>query len=227
MGNEIVLRASEVAKTYRNGSVEVPALKNCDLEIAKGEFVAIIGKSGSGKSTLLHVLAGLDKPDHGEIVIAGKCMMNLAEKERAVFRRRNIGYIYQDYQLFPEFTGFENIALPLRLDGKNPDTFRIMDLMEQLEIENCRDKFPQEMSGGEQQRISIARAMIVDPAIIFADEPSGNLDAENARIVAEILALASVKEKQTIVMVTHDRQMADYADRILQISDGVVGGNQI
>lgn len=218
----MVLEAKEISKTYRGGSIEVPALKCCNLEIRQGEFVAIIGKSGSGKSTLLHVLAGLDESDSGEILIDGRNIAGMSVRERAVFRRRNIGYIYQDYQLFPEFTGYENIAMPLRIDGKRPDEQRILDLMEDLCILDCQDKFPQEMSGGEQQRVSIARALVVDPAIIFADEPSGNLDAENARYVAELLSRASVEARQTIVMVTHDRQMADYADRIITIADGVV-----
>lgn len=219
---EIILQAKEISKTYSNGIVEVPALKTCSLNIKKGEFVAVIGKSGSGKSTLLHVLAGLDTPDQGEIVIDGRDIARMKEKERSAFRRKNIGYVYQDYNLFPEFTAYENMVLPLKLDGREVERDAAMEMMEKLGIAECADKFPQEMSGGEQQRVSIGRALMIQPAIIFADEPSGNLDAENARNVAELLATASTEYVQSIVLVTHDRQMADYADRIVTIVDGVL-----
>lgn len=219
---EMILQAQEISKTYSNGIVEVPALKTCSLTIEKGEFVAVIGKSGSGKSTLLHVLAGLDTPDQGEIIIDGQDVAKMKEKERSAFRRKNIGYVYQDYNLFPEFTAYENMVLPLKLDGREVDQDAAMEMMEKLGIAECADKFPQEMSGGEQQRVSIGRALMIQPAIIFADEPSGNLDAENARNVAELLASASTEYGQSIVLVTHDRQMADYADRIVTIVDGVL-----
>lgn len=217
-----ILQAQKVSKTYSNGIVEVPALKTCSLDIKKGEFVAVIGRSGSGKSTLLHVLAGLDTPDQGEILINGQDIARMKEKERSAFRRKNIGYVYQDYNLFPEFTAYENMVLPLKLDGREVERDTAMEMMEKLGIAECADKFPQEMSGGEQQRVSIGRALIIHPAIIFADEPSGNLDAENARNVAELLATASTEYGQSIVLVTHDRQMADYADRIVTIVDGVL-----
>lgn len=216
----MILEAKQISKTYSNGIVEVPALKPCDISIEKGEFVAVVGKSGSGKSTLLHLLAGLDVPDQGEIIIDGKDIARMKEKERSAFRRKKIGYIYQDYNLFPEFTAYENLVLPLRLDGAEENREEAMELLEQLGIAECAEKFPQEMSGGEQQRVSIGRALLVRPAIIFADEPSGNLDAENARNVAELLASASEEYRQSIVLVTHDRQMADYAGRILTLVDG-------
>jgi len=219
---KFILEAKNIKRTYSNGIIEVPALKKCDISIGKGEFVAIVGKSGSGKSTLLHVLAGLDEPDEGEVWIEGKNIVGMKEREKAVFRRRKLGYVYQDYNLMPEFTAYENIALPLRMDGKREDREEILGLMDSLGIGECEKKFSQEMSGGEQQRVSIARALVAKPAVIFADEPSGNLDGENARNVAELLAKASEQFRQTIVMVTHDRQMADYAHRILRISDGVV-----
>ncbi len=219
---DIILQAQKISKTYSNGIVEVPALKTCSLDIKKGEFVAVIGRSGSGKSTLLHVLAGLDTPDQGEIMINGQDIAKMKEKERSAFRRKNIGYVYQDYNLFPEFTAYENMILPLKLDGREVKRDIAMEMMEKLGIAECADKFPQEMSGGEQQRVSIGRALIIQPAIIFADEPSGNLDAENARNVAELLATASTEYGQSIVLVTHDRQMADYADRIVTILDGVL-----
>lgn len=216
----MILEAKQISKTYSNGIVEVPALKPCDISMEKGEFVAVVGKSGSGKSTLLHLLAGLDVPDQGEIIIDGKDIAQMKEKERSAFRRKKIGYIYQDYNLFPEFTAYENMVLPLRLDGMEENREEAMELMERLGIAECAEKFPQEMSGGEQQRVSIGRALLVRPAIIFADEPSGNLDAENAKNVAELLASASEEYRQSIVLVTHDRQMADYAERILTLVDG-------
>lgn len=217
-----ILRASGIKKTYSNGIVEVPALKKCDIAIAEGEFVAVVGRSGSGKSTLLHILAGLDEPDVGEVWIDGENIVALREREKAVFRRRRLGYVYQDYNLMPEFTAYENIVLPLRIDGKQEEREEVMELMRALNIEDCEKKFGQERSGGEQQRVSIARALSTKPAVIFADEPGGNLDGENARNVSQLLAKASEQFRQTVVMVTHDRQMADYADRILRISDGVV-----
>lgn len=219
---KIILEARDIKRTYSNGIVEVPALKKCDISIAEGEFVAVVGKSGSGKSTLLHILAGLDEPDGGEVWIEGKNIVEMGEREKAVFRRRKLGYVYQDYNLMPEFTAYENIALPLRMDGKRENREEILELLDTLGIGDCEKKFSQEMSGGEQQRVSIARALVAKPAVIFADEPSGNLDGENAKNVAELLAKASEQFRQTIVMVTHDRQMADYAHRILRISDGVV-----
>lgn len=219
---KIILEARDIKRTYSNGIVEVPAIKKCDISIAEGEFVAVVGKSGSGKSTLLHILAGLDEPDGGEVWIEGKNIVEMGEREKAVFRRRKLGYVYQDYNLMPEFTAYENIALPLRMDGKRENREEVLDLLDTLGIGDCEKKFSQEMSGGEQQRVSIARALVAKPAVIFADEPSGNLDGENAKNVAELLAKASEQFRQTIVMVTHDRQMADYAHRILRISDGVV-----
>ncbi len=220
--NKIVLEAKDIKRTYTNGIIEVPALKKCAISIAEGEFVAVVGKSGSGKSTLLRILAGLDEPDGGEVWIDGKNIIDMGEREKAVFRRRKLGYVYQDYNLIPEFTAYENIALPLRMDGKREDREEVLGLLDTLGIRECEKKFSQEMSGGEQQRVSIARALVARPAVIFADEPSGNLDGENAMNVAELLAKASEQFRQTIVMVTHDRQMADYAHRILRISDGVV-----
>jgi len=219
---EEILKASGISKTYHTGSVEVQALKKCDISLKKGEFVAIIGKSGSGKSTLLRILGSMDKPDSGAVFIDGKDILKLKDKEIAAYRRNKIGFIYQDYSLFPEFTAYENVIMPLALDHKNPDAPRINQIFEQLEISHCRNKYPSQMSGGEQQRVAIARAVVIQPMVIFADEPTGNLDAANASIVAKMLSLASTNYNQTIIMVTHDKQMADYADRILSISDGIV-----
>ena len=216
--NEIMLRAENIERTYHAGSVDVPALKNCTLEFGQGEFTAIIGKSGSGKSTLLRILGSVDEPDTGSVIIAGKKITGMKGKE---FRRRNIGYIYQDYSLFPEFTAYENVVMPILIDGKKPDENEVDDLLEELGISHCKNKFPSQMSGGEQQRVAIARALITHPAVILADEPTGNLDAGSAGTVAQMLSKASQKHNQTIIMVTHDRQMADYADKIITIVDGV------
>lgn len=219
--NEIMLRAENIERTYHAGSVDVPALKNCTLEFGQGEFTAIIGKSGSGKSTLLRILGSVDEPDTGSVIIAGKKITGMKDKELSEFRRRNIGYIYQDYSLFPEFTAYENVVMPILIDGKKPDENEVDDLLEELRISHCKNKFPSQMSGGEQQRVAIARALITHPAVILADEPTGNLDAGSAGTVAQMLSKASQKHNQTIIMVTHDRQMADYADKIITIVDGV------
>ena len=221
---DIILRAEGISKTYISGQVKVSALKKCDVEIEKGEFTAIVGKSGSGKSTLLRILGTIDKPDEGKVYIADKEIENLKSAELAKFRRTQIGFVYQDYSLIPEYTAYENIILPLVLDGKEADVDEVMELMESLRIEYCRDKFPEQMSGGEQQRVAIARALIAHPAVVFADEPTGNLDAASAETVAKMLSFAASKYQQTIVMVTHDRRMAEYADRILTIVDGTVTG---
>lgn len=220
-GKDIMLEAVDISRTYK-GNVPVHALKKCSLVFEKGEFAAIIGKSGSGKSTLLRLLGTLDVPDSGSIKIAGKDVCGLKDKELSAFRRRNIGFVYQDYNLFPEYTAYENIIFPIHLDGRREDRAEVMDIMEKLGIGYCRDKFPFEMSGGEKQRVSLARALATKPAIILADEPTGNLDAESTGEVAALLRNASDMYNQTIVMVTHDRQMADFADRILTIKDGAI-----
>ena len=204
------------------GMVEVHALKKCDIAIRKGEFTAIIGKSGSGKSTLLRILGSMDKPDEGEVYIDDINIGELNDKQLSKLRREKIGFVYQNYSLIPEYTAYENIVLPVVLDNQDIDEDDVNDLLESLQIEHCRDKFPEQMSGGEQQRVAIARALIMHPAVVYADEPTGNLDAESAENVAAMLSLAASKYKQTIVMVTHDKQMAEYADRILNIVDGHV-----
>lgn len=216
-----VMEAKGISRTYK-GEVPVYALKETNLTFKEGEFVAIIGRSGSGKSTLLRILATLDVSDTGELYIEGEKVSGLKDAELARFRRRRIGFIYQDYNLFPEYTAYENIVFPIHLDGRTEDKAAVEKLMEDLGILHCRDKFPHEMSGGEQQRTSIARALATEPAVILADEPTGNLDAENSKKVAELLRFCSEEYRRTIVMVTHDQGMANYADRIIRISDGVV-----
>lgn len=219
---EIVLEAVAISKTYGNTAVSVCALKSCSLSFESGEFVAVVGKSGSGKSTLLRLLGTLDVPDQGDILLNGRSVLGLSDKKLSAIRRREIGFIYQDYSLFPEYTAYENVILPIRLDGRTENKAEIEELMQTLGIIQCRDKFPSEMSGGEQQRAAIARALAVHPAVILADEPTGNLDAENSEEVVLLLSRAARLYHQTIIMVTHDRQSAEYADRILTIRDGIV-----
>lgn len=221
---ELVLEARNIMRTYP-GEQPVQALKPTDIKFFRGEFAAIIGKSGSGKSTLLRILATLDRPDSGELIIEQKAVNQLSDARLAQFRRQRIGYIYQDYNLFPEYTAYENVVLPIHLDGRTPDPDRTMSLMERLGIAGLRNRFPHQLSGGEQQRISIARALITEPAVVFADEPTGNLDMENAERVADLLRLCSDELRQTVVMVTHDQGMANYADRMIRISDGYVTEN--
>lgn len=218
----IILNAAGISKTYHAGSVDVEALKKSDVLFKKGEFTAIVGKSGSGKSTLLRIIGTMDRPDEGTVEIEGMNVLEMKDKQLSKFRREKIGFIYQDYSLFPEFTSYENIVMPILLDGKKPDDAKVDEILSELEISHCKNKYPSEMSGGEQQRVAIARALITSPAVIFADEPTGNLDAGSAETVAKMLSKASQKYEQTIIMVTHDRQMADYADRIITISDGQI-----
>ena len=217
-----ILRAEGICKTYHTGMVDVHALKKCDINIRKGEFTAIIGKSGSGKLTLLRILGSMDRPDEGKVYIDDIDISELNDRQLSKLRREKIGYVYQNYSLIPEYTAYENIALPVILDNQDVDEDEINELLVSLQIEHCRNKFPDQMSGGEQQRTAIARALIMHPAVVYADEPTGNLDAESAENVAAMLSLAASKYKQTIVMVTHDKQMAEYADRIFNIVDGHV-----
>ena len=199
----IILNAAGISKTYHAGSVDVEALKKSDVLFKKGEFAAIVGKSGSGKSTLLRIIGTMDRPDEGTVEIEGMNVFEMKDKQLSKFRREKIGFIYQDYSLFPEFTAYENIVVPFALDNKNAPEEEIDGILESLGISHCK-------------------AIATHPAVIFADEPTGNLDAESAKIVADMLSMASKKYNQTIIMVTHDMQMADHADRVLTIVDGNV-----
>ena len=219
---EYILKAEGICRTYHTGTVEVHALKKCDINIKKGEFTAIVGKSGSGKSTLLRILGTLDKPDEGNVCIDGINIAELKDRQLSKFRRENIGYIYQDYSLIPEYTAYENIVLPLILDNKDIDGDEVRELMSSLQIEYCYEKYPYEMSGGEQQRVAIARALINHPAVVYADEPTGNLDSKTTSEVIGVLKSSSHKYNQTIIMVTHNEVLAQACDRILRIEDGIL-----
>ena len=218
----MILEAKGISKAYHSSMVAVEALKNCSLSFQEGEFAAIIGKSGSGKSTLLRILGTVDTPDTGDVLLEGKSIIGLKDEKLAQIRRRKIGFVYQDYSLFPEFTAYENIVLPIHLDGRKEKREEIEEIMNTLGILSLKDKFPNEMSGGEQQRTAIARALAIHPAVILADEPTGNLDAENGKEVIGLLKRSSRVYDRTIIMVTHDRMAAEYADRVIEIRDGVV-----
>ena len=210
----------DIKKHFGCGENKVEALKGVTLSIDKGEMCVLLGPSGSGKSTLLKCLSGIEKPDTGEVILDGVNIHKLKRNETALLRRRRIGFIYQNYNLFEEFTAYENIVLPLVLDNATPDVEEIDALMEQLHILGAKDKLPSELSGGEQQKVAIARAFVAKPKIIFADEPTGNLDAASAAETAKLLRRTSKLFGTCIIMVTHDMQMADCADRIITIEDG-------
>lgn len=214
-----IITANNISKSYGT-LVKTPALTQVNFKAAEGEFVAVTGRSGSGKSTLLKCLSGIEKPDTGEVILDGVNIHKLKRNETALLRRRRIGFIYQNYNLFEELTACENIVLPLVLDNVTPDAEEIDALMEQLHILGAKDKLPSELSGGEQQKVAIARAFVAKPKIIFADEPTGNLDAASAAEAAGLLRRTSKLFGTCIIMVTHDMQMADCADRIITIEDG-------
>lgn len=217
-----ILYTENLSKHYGKGESLVRALDNVDLEINEGEFVAIIGKSGSGKSTLLHMIGGLDIPTSGKVYIDNKNIFTLKEEELAVFRRRKIGFIFQSYNLIPSLNVWENVVLPIGLDGREVDEPFIKELLKSLGLENKYDVLPNTLSGGQQQRVAIARALATRPAIILADEPTGNLDSKTSDEVMSILKSMSKKYSQTLVMITHDDSIAQMADRVIFIEDGRV-----
>ena len=217
-----ILKVEHLTKTYGKGNTLVKALDDVSFSVEKGEFVAIVGASGSGKSTLLHLLGGVDRPTKGKIIIDGENIYNLDETNLAIFRRRQVGLIYQFYNLIPILNITENITLPILLDGKKVDEVYLNELIETLELKNRVKHLPNELSGGQQQRVSIGRALMNRPAILLADEPTGNLDSKSSRDIIELLKLSNKKYKQTIIMITHDYNLALNADRIITIDDGKI-----
>ena len=216
-----LLEVRSISKTYGNGETSVRALKKVCFSVPKGEYVAIVGESGSGKSTLLNMIGALDNPTSGKVLIDGKDIFSMNERKLTVFRRRNIGFIFQAFNLVPELTVEQNIIFPMLLDYQKPDKY-LEELLTVLNLKERRNHLPSQLSGGQQQRVAIGRALITRPALILADEPTGNLDTQNTSEVIALLKEASKKYEQTIVMITHSRSIAQTADRILQVSDGVL-----
>lgn len=217
-----IVTAKNVYKEYGSNENKVVALNNITLSIQEGEFVAIIGFSGSGKTTLLNMIGGLDKPSRGDVIIAGKKINQFNEDERTLFRRRNIGFVFQSYNLISNLTAYENIVLPLQADGEKVNEKYLNDIVEILGIKSKLDNLPKNMSGGQQQRVAIARALITKPAIILADEPTGNLDSKASLEVINLLRGTCKKYNQTVIMITHNDNLAQLADRIVRIEDGMI-----
>lgn len=215
-----ILRVENLTKVYGSGTTKVIALDDVSFSVEKGEFVAIVGASGSGKSTLLHLIGGVDRPTSGKAFIDGKNIYNYDDDKLAIFRRRQVGLIYQFYNLIPILNVVENITLPLDLDNRKPDSGYLNQLIKLLGLENRKDHLPNELSGGQQQRTSIGRALITNPTIILADEPTGNLDSKSSDGIIELLKKSNKEYKQTIIMITHNMEIAKCADRIIKIEDG-------
>ncbi len=217
-----LLEVKNICKTYGSGETAVRALKKVTFSVPKGEYVAIVGESGSGKSTLLNMIGALDIPTSGTIVIGGKELFSMNDRKLTIFRRRNIGFIFQAFNLIPELTVEQNITFPVLLDYQKPDRKYLEELLEVLNLRERRNHLPNQLSGGQQQRVAIGRALITRPSLILADEPTGNLDTQNSSEVITLLKEASRKYEQTIIMITHSRSIAQTADRILNVSDGVL-----
>ncbi|MUT65383.1 ABC transporter ATP-binding protein [Paenibacillus sp. NEAU-GSW1] len=221
-----LLKTTSLIKKYGKQPNEMTALDSVEIEIAEGEFVAIVGTSGSGKSTLLHMLGGLDRPTAGQVMVDGKSIFEMNDDELTIFRRRKIGFVFQQYNLVPILNVYENIVLPIELDGNRVDTGYLDHLVKTLGIADKLNQLPNQLSGGQQQRVAIARALITKPSIVLADEPTGNLDSRTSQDVMGLLKLTSKQFNQTIVMITHNEEIAQLADRTIRIGDGkVVGGN--
>lgn len=220
--NMIILETKNLKKIYGKGEAKVHALDGVDLTVEKGEFVAIVGTSGSGKSTLLHILGGLDSSTSGTVIVDGRELSSLKDEELTIFRRRKIGFVFQNYNLVPVLNVYENIVLPIQLDGKQEDKAYVRQIIETLGLESKLDNLPNNLSGGQQQRVAIARALAAKPAIILADEPTGNLDSKTSQDVMGLLKVTSQKFSQTIVMITHNEEIAQMADRIIRIEDGLI-----
>ncbi|MDE6863826.1 MAG: ABC transporter ATP-binding protein [Eubacterium sp.] len=222
-----ILEVKNLSKTYGKGDTMVKALDNVSFSVEQGEFVAIIGPSGSGKSTMLHILGGVDTPTSGQVIINNTDISTLNETALAIFRRRQIGLIYQFYNLIPILTVEENLTLPLLLDGRKPDK-RITDsLIEKLGLSKRRTHLPSQLSGGQQQRVSIGRALVNNPALLLADEPTGNLDSENSREIMTLLRKFNKEQKQTVIIITHDEKIALAADRVISIEDGKITRDEV
>ena len=217
-----ILSTSNLTKIYGSGENEVHALRNVSLTVEKGEFVAIVGTSGSGKSTLLHMLGGLDRPTGGSVTVDGKELFSLKEEALTIFRRRKIGFVFQNYNLVPVLNVYENIVLPIQLDGCVIDKEYIHSIIDTLGLQTKLQNLPNNLSGGQQQRVAIGRALASKPAIILADEPTGNLDSQTSQDVLGLLKITSQKFSQTIVMITHNEEIAQLADRIVRIEDGMI-----
>ena len=215
-----ILKTKDLRKVYGSGETEVRALDGVDLQVENGEFVSIVGTSGSGKSTLLHMLGGLDRPTSGSVHVDGRDIFSLSDEELTIFRRRKIGFVFQNYNLVPVLNVYENIVLPIQLDGKTPDKEYIDRIITTLGLESKLDSLPNNLSGGQQQRVAIARALAAKPAILLADEPTGNLDSRTSLDVIQLLRRTSETFRQTIVMITHNEQIAQTAGRIIRIEDG-------
>ncbi len=217
-----ILSTKNLRKIYGTGESEVHALDGVDIQVEKGEFVAVVGTSGSGKSTLLHMLGGLDRPTSGTVTVDGKDIFMLKDEELTIFRRRKIGFVFQNYNLVPVLNVYENILLPVQLDGDEPDEKYITSIIDMLGLPSKLQSLPNNLSGGQQQRVAIARALAAKPAIILADEPTGNLDSKTSQDVLSLLKVSSQKFAQTIVMITHNEEIAQLADRIVRIEDGKI-----
>ncbi|MDD7168019.1 MAG: ABC transporter ATP-binding protein [Clostridium sp.] len=223
----IILQTEKLYKEYKTSSGAVNALNGVDLSIEKGLFYAIIGRSGSGKSTLLHVLSGLDRPTSGKVLIGGVDMFSFSDEKMAIFRRRSMGFVFQQFNLLDEYSVLNNICMPLRLDGRKPDETFLAEVTKMLGIEEKLKKYPYELSGGEQQRVAIARSILAKPHIIFADEPTGNLDKKAGEDTLNLLSSCAARFGQTLIIVTHDLEIAKKADRIIKIEDGKIVSNQL
>ena len=215
-----ILETKDLRKFYGSGDTQVKALDGVDLSVENGEFVAIVGTSGSGKSTLLHMLGGLDRPTSGAVLVDGKDIFSLKDEELTIFRRRKIGFVFQSYNLVPVLSVYENIVLPLQLDGGKVDQSYVNQVIEALGLEQKLQNLPSQLSGGQQQRVAIARALATKPAIILADEPTGNLDSKTSQDVLSLMKVTGQKFAQTMVMITHNEEIAQMADRIVRIEDG-------
>lgn len=217
-----ILKVKNLCKTYGNGEGKVNALNNISFSVQKGEFAAIVGASGSGKSTLLHLIGGVDVPDSGKIIVDGKEIYQKSQEELAIFRRRQVGLIYQFYNLIPVLNVTENMTLPLKLDGQKINGERLEELLNILGLQERRNHLPGQLSGGQQQRVSIGRALINAPAVVLADEPTGNLDQQNSQEIMRLLKYSAKKYNQTLIVVTHDEEIALQADRIIRMQDGTI-----